>query len=453
MWYTYVVPANFPETLAMPSYLQKRRRRWYAILEIPKALRPHFSNKPRFVQSLETESHTVAERRVLQVVAAWKKEIATARNEPDDIVAWQPDFVVRGRSFPRPPVSANALRRALQNAKSEEQRQTILDEIEEAAHWIGAVNVDQIGQAPSSDPEAQRFYATATGALIPFSEHLDEWLTTSRVTTKTQDMQRSDVQRFAAKFAMVQDVIRPEVRRWITRLMNDDGLTPKTVQRILSALRGYWRYLQSIEVAGEDHEPFTKLDVARQNKRASPRSARQPFEPVDVVRLLEAAISGGDDQLADLIRLGMWTGCRIEELCALKVGQVKDDHFTVGDTKTKAGWRDVPIHRGLAQTMARLIEDSKDGHVLSGLTANKYGDRSNAIGKRFGHLKTELSFGPQLVFHSIRKTVVTILENAGVAENVVADLVGHEKTTMTFGLYSGGLSLAVKQEALDKLAY
>ena len=91
--------------------------------------------------------------------------------------------------------------------------------------------------------------------------------------------------------------------------------------------------------------------------------------------------------------------------------------------------------------------------MLSGLTANKYGDRSNAIGKRFGHLKTASGFGRQLVFHSIRKTVVTILENAGVAENVVADLVGHEKTTMTFGLYSGGLSLAVKQEALDKLAY
>ena len=103
--------------------------------------------------------------------------------------------------------------------------------------------------------------------------------------------------------------------------------------------------------------------------------------------------------------------------------------------------------------MGPLIENSKDGHVLSGLTVNKYGDRSNAIGKRFGHLKTELGFGRQLVFHSIRKTVVTILENAGVAENIVADIVGHEKTTMTYGLYSGGLSLAVKREALDKLAY
>ena len=43
-----------------------------------------------------------------------------------------------------------------------------------------------------------------------------------------------------------------------------------------------------------------------------------------------------------------------------------------------------------------------------------------------------VAFGPQLVFHSLRKTVVTILENAGVPENVVADIVGHEKTTMTY---------------------
>ena len=38
-----------------------------------------------------------------------------------------------------------------------------------------------------------------------------------------------------------------------------------------------------------------------------------PFEPAQVVSLLEAAIAKEDAQLADVIRLGMWTGCRIEE--------------------------------------------------------------------------------------------------------------------------------------------
>ena len=417
----------------MPTFLQKRRRRWYAILEIPKPLRTRLG-KPRYVKSLETDSRVIAERRVLPIVTAWKNEIARARDEPvdDDAAFW---------------------RRALRNARTDEQRQAIMIQIEDEAWEIGAINVENIGELPSTDPEAQRFHGKATGSLVPFMEHLDDWLGISRTKTKTQDRQRSDVVRFAREFEMVQDVARPEVQHWINKLMTDDGISPKTVQHILSGLRGFWRYLQSIGVADEDVEPFARLDIARHAKRTSPRSVRQPFEPSDVVKLLDAAIARGDDKIADLIRLAMWTGCRIEELCSLKIQQVKDGHFVIEDAKTKAGLRDVPIHSELQQTMARLVDQLKDGYVLSSLTTDKYGARSNGLSSRFGKLKTSLGFGLQLVFHSIRKTVVTIFENAGVPENVVADIVGHEKTTMTYGLYSGGVSLAVKREALDKLAY
>jgi integrase len=91
--------------------------------------------------------------------------------------------------------------------------------------------------------------------------------------------------------------------------------------------------------------------------------------------------------------------------------------------------------------------------VLAGLTPNKYGDRSNAVGKRFGRLKSDLKFGPDFVFHSIRKTVATLLDNAGVPENVAADILGHEKPSITYGLYSGGSSLEVKKNALELLSY
>lgn len=184
-----------------------------------------------------------------------------------------------------------------------------------------------------------------------------------------------------------------------------------------------------------------------------PRSSWLPFKPAEVVKLLADAVKSGDGELADLIRLGMWTGARIEELCALKIEKVKRDHFSVEDAKTAAGWRDVPIHPKLAPTMKRLIGKRKEGYVLANLKANKYGDRSNAIGKRFGRLKKAKGFGDQFVFHSIRKTVVTQLEEAGVPESTVADIIGHEHKTLTFGLYSGGVSLDVKREALAKLAY
>lgn len=422
----------------MSTYIQKRRLRYYAVLEIPKELRPQL-RRPRFVKSLETDSLATAKRRVGRLVDEWKRSIDQARAAAGKLPTTTAD-------------DAAYFRRALRDAKTEAERSDILEHIELAANDIGLLNVD-IGQLPSSDPEAQRFYAEATGARVPTLEHLDEWLSTSTSTPKTRDMQRSDVKRFAVKFPMLSDVQRPAVRRWVTALMNEENLTPKTVQRVLSALRGYWRYLQTINVVPENEEPFARLDVARQAKARSAADKRQPFEPADVVKLVAAAEGRSDTEMADLIRLAMWTGCRIEELCALRVEDVNGDSFKVREAKSAAGVRVVPIHAELQPVMARLIAASKDGYVLSGLGLNKYGDRSNGVGKRFGHMKTALGFGAPFVFHSIRKTVITILENAGVSENVVADIVGHEKPRITYGLYSGGATLGVKRAALAKLVY
>ncbi len=58
-----------------PSYLQQRGRRWYAVMEIPKSLRPRFGGKPRFLQSLGTESRSEAENLVHGVIAMWKAQL------------------------------------------------------------------------------------------------------------------------------------------------------------------------------------------------------------------------------------------------------------------------------------------------------------------------------------------------------------------------------------------
>jgi len=68
-------------------------------------------------------------------------------------------------------------------------------------------------------------------------------------------------------------------------------------------------------------------------------------------------------------------------------------------------------------------------------------------------MKKAAGFGATHVFHSIRKCVGTQVENALVPEGVSADILGHEKPNITYGLYSGGASLEVKREALAKLRY
>jgi integrase len=111
------------------------------------------------------------------------------------------------------------------------------------------------------------------------------------------------------------------------------------------------------------------------------------------------------------------------------------------------------MHPVLIQTLSATLTEHDDDFVIAGLNIDARGERGKAIGKRFGRLKTSMGFKGDKVFHSIRKTVGTQFEQAEVLEGVAADILGHEKQTMTYGLYSGGSSLKQKRDALHKLKY
>lgn len=96
---------------------------------------------------------------------------------------------------------------------------------------------------------------------------------------------------------------------------------------------------------------------------------------------------------------------------------------------------------------------SVDGFVMSGLKANKYGDRSNRIGKRFGTLKSGVGFGLDKNFHSIQRSVITLLERAGAIESTVQHIARLERSTLTGRTYSGKSTLEMRREVLANLAY
>jgi hypothetical protein len=131
----------------------------------------------------------------------------------------------------------------------------------------------------------------------------------------------------------------------------------------------------------------------------------------------------------------------------------KNNSISIVDAKTESGKRIIPIHENILPKIKNLIDTSTDEYLISGLTFNQFKDRSNAVGKQFGRLKTKHGFDDLHVFHSIRKTVTTILENSGVSENIAADILGHEKPRITYGLYSGGTNLEVKREAINKISF
>lgn len=416
----------------MPQNLEKRNGIWYATVLVPTDAREALG-RVRFKKSLGTSNEREAVRLGAPYIASWWAQIKQARGTTNAVVT-----------------EAQRWKRALEKAPDEDTRETwelvLSDEVERIAEAKG-------------EQAAQDFRDLAEGITTPSNQYFETWKAQSTLASKTKDQMEKDVSLLIAKFPTLQAITKASVRRWVDDLA-ESGKGHSSISRILSLCRSYWRHVQKYEDAMKDVAPFTGVaDPAPKGKR---KTTNLPYLPSDVVKLWEAAsarkVGQGkkahyDTQLADLIALGAYTGARIEELCSVKVAKVSDSEISIEDAKTPAGWRDVPIHSSIEKLIKRLKESSKDGYLLSGLTFNKYKDRSNAIGKRFGRLRTDQGFPSTHTFHSFRSTVATLLENAKVPEGIAADIIGHDKPSMTYGLYSGGADMATKREALEKIRY
>ena len=415
----------------MPKHLDKRRRQWYAYLNIPAGLRPIFGRR-RFLKSLETESLSIAEVRVLPIIAEWKHQIAVAKGNPigdsfEDKVAKvrQHTLKLKAQGVPDHDIQRAHDEIAMTEALGDNNSYKSGDE----GNLLDAVSV-------------------AHGTKMLLSEHVENYLQTKDVTHKTLEMVRRDLVKFCTKFRFAEDATRRNVVNWANVTLGEElGLSVATRSRMISACRGYWDYLERYKELAID-PPFHNI-IAGKSKRktkAEVEAKRKAFRVTDYHKILSEC---KHDQLSDLIKLGAYTGCRIEELCGLRLEHVTHDRFELRQSKTEAGWRTVPIHDDIKQIVARLVNKSKDGYLLSGLTFNKYDDRSNAIGKRFGRLKKSLGYGGDYVFHSFRKGFATQLENAGLAHNVSARLMGHSLSDETFGGYSEGLAFERLRDAIS----
>jgi integrase len=414
------------------SHLERRRNLWYATLVIPPDVRGQLG-KFKFFKSLGTPDKQRAEALKAPLVAQWK---AIIRRERGEVGA----------------VEKEALRwRAALRGMLPAEHGTPESDNREAAEFVLLDHAEGIEDAHGSEA-AQRFADIARGVTIPTSTHFEPWLAQLELAQKTMDQMRKDVAALIKRFPTLSGITHQSVKRWLDEL-EARQVSASSRDRMMSFCRNYWGYLQKLDAVPSDSLPFTRLAGNKARKQRSAGGSWEPLSAVNVVKLWKAARDKEDQHLADLIILGAYTGARIEELCSLKLEQVSAQSFKVEDAKTAAGVREVPIHTKLRPLVKRLKDASEDGYLLSGLTFNKYGDRSNAVGKRFGRLKASMGFSETQVFHSIRKTLVTLLENAGVSENLAADIVGHEKPRITYGLYSGGASLKVKAEAIERVAY
>ncbi|EPU2896912.1 tyrosine-type recombinase/integrase [Vibrio vulnificus] len=150
-----------------------------------------------------------------------------------------------------------------------------------------------------------------------------------------------------------------------------------------------------------------------------------------------------------LPRIAALTGCRLNELAQLRVGDIdlgKQPSLSINDShtdkklKNSASEREIPITNELKKLLVELLERKSVDERLFQLPYSKYNGYVGKPSKFFSQLLKQLDID-HVTFHSLRHYVVTELFNQGVKEELIGVLMGHSIGKLTTGkVYLSGFS-------------
>lgn len=479
---------------------------WYVKLAVPADVQAAFGGRKVLIRSLKTGLRSEAMDRRLEHLSTWKKMIQAARAAKALPENWSEDVFLATSSID----TATLLKkRQLIGEKLvipspiDYDEQLVTEALDQAGLTEAITELrDYFGESLDGQLQFQEKLALVFKELIPaaYSSHFtltanelneiselvsspEAYKPRSPYTDKKLDAFRNWYGSFGNRAKTVDTLIRKvemfsawlnktgstisfdNVTSYIDGLQDRQGqpLASQTKKIHLWANSTFWKWAKKHdselrETFKELQNPFEGHDLPRvKNERVS----YDVFTKEEVETLHIGALKNKDQNLANLIAIAAYTGCRLEEIghiherdCKFEKGSVTS--FNIPDAKSQAGIREVPIHSDISPLMTELLNSSTDGYLLIGRAlddSNKYGHRLDAVGKRFGRLKTANGFGSKHVLHSIRKTAITLAHQAGGTMEIMAGLFGHETGLITLDIYSTGPSLKQKRQVIDLLSY
>lgn len=394
----------------MPKNMIQRGNNWEANLQVPADVKG-ILKRSVFRESCGTGDLTRAEPIAMQLVAGWKQQIAVARQNPD--------------------AAALSVYNAGLEHRAAEEAGEYADERTGMTHadaWLTNYFLDT--QPPSKHSYYLNLFAGRTG--LPLLAFMEQWIADEYDKPRTCTEARLAVNTLLPHMPTFNDITTVNAQRWV----NSETRAKKTVQKAAGFMGSYYKWLVANEKIVPTVNPFAPGQIVYPKKL----KAKQPWKPFtdkDMRLVLELVRESGDEELERVFDIARYTGMRLAEASRCERTEPEDWEGVAGlylrEAKTEAGIRWVPIARGLK--LPNPLSPAND----------------MAVGKRFGRLIRPHIGDKKKVFHSIRKWCVTKLEQADISEGIAADLVGHEKQTITFGVYSGGSSVKQLKKAVGVL--
>lgn len=478
----------------MAGNLVKKGNTWHVRMAIPNDVQAAFGHRRILTRSLKTSSKKQADLLKAAHLLEWKELIRKARKGlplPDD---WKDQIIdvsevinddirkhilsLVGQGTYTPPDSGEPdpawlehpeLVEALAYLNSDERT---LEEKIEYRRELGKVFIESTARifqnkfqdrTPSEDAqlaaaiESPHSFTTKHPITSDSIEKWGDYLNTHLDNQKTIVSHISRVRRIAKFLSSHElDLSFESIHHFITDLQ----LSNKTAKSYLWSGRDLWDwatlYDNNFKKRQKDQpNPFKGHKLPK--NRAAKGDTWSAFKKQDIELLYTKAHEQEKFELAKLIAIAAYTGMRLEEIGRIKPSDItyKDKmpySLNIPQAKTPAGIREIPIHSEISELFSLLAAAPKNGYLLLG-KPNKFGNRLDYLSKQFGRLKKKANFSDSYVFHSIRKTTATELQQSGADILIVPAILGHETGTVTYDIYAKGPSMIQMQEAVKKLSF
>lgn len=221
------------------------------------------------------------------------------------------------------------------------------------------------------------------------------------------------------------------IRRWVVHLI-DQGISTRSVNRKLSCLRSFYKYLIK----------NTSLSTNPVDKVLAPKSSKKlpVFVEKDNMQKLFSTIEFGDGFVASrdqlILDLFYQTGIRLSELIQLKISDINFKKMNLKVLGKRNKERIIPFNKTLIATIKGYMKEREELEFINqkGLlfqtekgeplypklvyrTVNKYLNQISTIQKKSPHV--------------LRHTFATHLLNNGADLNAIKELLGHANLNAT----------------------
>lgn len=265
---------------------------------------------------------------------------------------------------------------------------------------------------------------------VNVAEYAQDWLAQLQVKPATVAMYRSIVTHQLGHVGPMRltRVSPPDIRALLAE-REREGYSGRTRRAILDVLRMMFRMAEGDQLVDSNPAQLVK----------APRiDAKEPvhFTAEQARRFLDAAEG---DALHSLYAVALGTGCRRGELLALTWRDVDDGKaIVIRRAKTNAGVRVVPLPGFARDALATL--ERRPGPIWPYSPAY--------VTRHVGVICARAGL-PRLTFHGLRHSTASILLAEGVEMEVIKQILGHTKVSMT-SLYARADD-PQKREALERL--